>query len=221
MTGTRRTWASARTPGGHMSGSRSPSAWWTLLVLPIALFVGLFVGRTPALDRAPTPPEPPARPKRVARANVAATQGATLRNSVEAADRQTVEGTPPPPVVVSSWTSYDAALDESRRTGKAVLLDFNADWCPPCRALKRELFDDYTGGQAVCAAVVPVSLVDRIRETGANPPDLDILQRRFGVDAFPTLVVFSPSTGREQRLQGYAGREATLRWITQAAAAVR
>ena len=204
-----------------MSGLKLSSLAGALLALPIALLIGLFIGRTPLLDRAPKPRGAPAAPRKVATADVPRAQAAATTLAVEAADRQATQAPPQPEVVISSWTSYDAALAESRQTGKAVLLDFNADWCPPCQQLKRELFEEPSGGLAVRTAVVPVSLVDRQREEGANPPDLDILQRRFGIDAFPTLVVYSPSTGREERLRGYAGREATLRWIQAAAAAVR
>lgn len=203
-----------------MSDARSPSPLWALLALPIALLVGWFLGRTPALDRA-APPAGQVLPRHVPPVEAAANaQTGLTQMSVDAAEQGTPGEPQAEPVVTSSWTTYDGALAESRSTGKAILLDFNAEWCPPCRALKRELFDGLEGA-SVCTAVVPVSLVDRVRETGSNPPDVDILQRRFSVDAFPTLVVFSPASGREQRLEGYAGRDATLRWIQQAAAAVR
>lgn len=208
-----------------------------LMVLVGALGAGLFLGLTPIFDR----PAREREPKRSARADAAQTEAATRQNSIEAAERQASAGRPrefagqalegpqremvdipaPGSMVVSTWTTYDAALAESRRNGKAVLLDFNAEWCSPCRMLKRELFDRPVEGREVCTAVIPVSLVDRVRETGANPPDLDVLQRRFGIDSFPTLVVYSPATGREEKLVGYAGRTATLRWIVSAAAAVR
>lgn len=218
-----------------MSG---PRVWGLgLVVLLGALGAGLFLGRTPLFDRS----APREKPKSAAPANVVQTEAATRRNAVEAAERQAVAGQPrefagnanegpqrevvelaaPGSAVLSSWTTYDAALAESRQNGKALLLDFNAEWCPPCKRLKGELFDHPVDGREVCTAVIPVSLVDRVRETGANPPELDILQRRFGIDAFPTLVVYSPATGREEKLRGYAGREATLRWIVSAAASVR
>lgn len=121
----------------------------------------------------------------------------------------------------SEWTTYDAAVAESRRTGKPIMLDFNAEWCGPCQMLKRQVFDDHDRGAVVRSLVVPVSITDRTREEGHNPPQIDELQQRYQVDAFPTLVVFSPATGRVQQTKGFGYGDATLGWLKEAVKAVK
>jgi thiol-disulfide isomerase/thioredoxin len=120
-------------------------------------------------------------------------------------------------LVYSEWTTFDDAVRQSRDNGKPVLLDFNAEWCGPCQMLRREVFENAAAGTTVKAAVIPVSLVDRIREKGENPAALEQLQRRFDVQAFPTLVVLAPATGHFARRVGYPGDAETLRWITETA----
>ncbi len=122
---------------------------------------------------------------------------------------------------LSPWTTYAEARSESETTGKPVLLDFNAEWCPPCQAMKREVFDAPVFGEDVRRAVIPVAVVDRSREEGANPSEIEELQKRYAVDAFPTLVVFSPRTGRSEKTSGYGDPDATTEWIERAAQKVR
>jgi thiol:disulfide interchange protein len=104
---------------------------------------------------------------------------------------------------LSQWTSY------------------NAEWCGPCQAMKREVFEDGERGATVRALVVPVSIVDRTREEGRNSAQNEDLQQHYHVDAFPTLVVFSPVTGRAQQTTGFGAGDATLRWIEAAARSVK
>jgi hypothetical protein len=73
----------------------------------------------------------------------------------------------------------------------------------------------------VRATVIPVSIVDRRREDGRNPAEVEELQRRYGIDAFPTLVVYSPASGNHVSMRGYAGAQGTLNWITGAAKSLR
>jgi thiol-disulfide isomerase/thioredoxin len=119
------------------------------------------------------------------------------------------------------WLPLAAAMEEARISGKPILFDFNADWCPPCQRMKREAFANPSLARAVESAVIPVSIVDRYREDGRNPPEIEELQQRFGIEAFPTLVVLSTTTGRFVKDAGYGGPEATRDWILGGAQQVK
>ena len=209
----------------------SISLWWVLLIIPIGLLVGWVVAVLPIPASAPPAPTSDTRrggadeaalsesaPGRTARQRHPVTEGGESESAPPALQNPTQE---PERGEISQWTTMESAIAESRRNGKPVLIDFNAAWCPPCQRMKQQVFDDGTRGQAVQTAVIPVSIVDRARENGSNPPEIERLQRQYQVEAFPTLVVFSPATGRSMSKRGFGDPEATLAWITEAARAVR
>lgn len=89
-----------------------------------------------------------------------------------------------------------AALDEVALAarldaGETVLLDFHADWCPPCRMLAPEL--DALAGRLGGRVVVGTVDVDAAADLAA----------RFGIRSIPTLVLLNAS-GELARRSGFA-----------------
>jgi thiol:disulfide interchange protein len=86
-----------------------------------------------------------------------------------------------PRVSSIAWrTDLDASLTEARQSGKLVLVDFMADWCPPCIAMKHDVWPDPDVERAVAASYVPVMIdIDRDGRTAD----------RYGVRGIPTILV--------------------------------
>ncbi len=83
-----------------------------------------------------------------------------------------------------AFLPLDQALAQARSSGKPVLVDFSAIWCPTCRVLHAEVFTDAAVRQAITSGYV-LSRVDY------DAPEAQAFMQRYAVQGFPTLLVLS------------------------------
>jgi thiol:disulfide interchange protein len=115
------------------------------------------------------------------------------------------------------WRPIDAGPAEAASTNKPILYDFTAAWCPPCRMLNREVFSDPASAAWINEHFVPVQVMDRAREEGHNPPEVQALQSHYRINAFPTLIMVAPGGGEPVVIDGYRGRTGTMAVLADAA----
>jgi len=83
-----------------------------------------------------------------------------------------------------------------------VIIDFYADWCPPCRQLSplvEELAKEYEG---------------KIVVYKVNTDKEKILAQNLGIESLPTLL-FIPAKGTPQVTLGYIPRENIVKTINE------
>ena len=112
------------------------------------------------------------------------------------------------------WERRENATAISRAHGKPILYDFTAAWCGPCHVLDRE-WNDPKVAERINRGFVPARVMDRNREDGRNAPEIDQLQRRYEVTAFPTLVVASADGELIGKLEGYRGKAVLLSFLEE------
>jgi thiol:disulfide interchange protein len=110
------------------------------------------------------------------------------------------------------WEPRANATAIASAHGKPVLYDFTAAWCGPCHILDRE-WGEPSVAEKINRGFVPTRVVDRNREDGHNPPEVDELQRRYEVTAFPTLVIARADGTMLGKLEGYRGRDALVKFL--------
>jgi len=116
-----------------------------------------------------------------------------------------------------SWQPREKAALLARAGRKPILYDFTAAWCGPCKMLDRD-WEDSVLAARVNESFVPARVVDRQREDGRNPPEVDELLHRFEVSGFPTLVAADADGKMIEKLEGYRGRRALEEFLSRTGA---
>lgn len=111
------------------------------------------------------------------------------------------------------WRAVREGVSEARQKGRPVLFDFTAEWCPPCRAMEHNVFSDEKVAQVMNESFVPVRVLDRMREEGANPDAVQEAQEKYQIEGFPTLLAASAEGQEYARLVGYHPKSQVSAWL--------
>ena len=103
------------------------------------------------------------------------------------------------------------AQAKAKEENKMVLVDFTgSDWCPPCKALHKNVFsakefNDYAEKNLV---LVEVDFPRRKEQPADLKKANRALAEKYNIESFPTVIVFD-SKGKElDRKSGYGGQNA-------------
>ena len=113
------------------------------------------------------------------------------------------------------WQRLSAAAASARSEKKPVLYDFTAAWCPPCHRLDQEGWANPQIASLVNRGYTPARIVDREREDGKNPGDIAELQKRYRIEAFPTIVIASADGTELARTEGFRGTAFLTRFLEE------
>jgi len=109
----------------------------------------------------------------------------------------------------SLWlTDLSKAQAQAKADQKLVLLDFTgSDWCPPCKALHKNVlskpeFEAYAKTNLV---LVEVDFPNQKPQSDALKKSNEALQQKFKIESYPTIIVLDAAGKEIYRKSGYGG----------------
>lgn len=108
-------------------------------------------------------------------------------------------------------TDFKAATEKARAEKKLVLLDFTgSDWCPPCRALHKNVLTSEAFATFAKANLVLVEVdFPRSKEMSAAQKTANKeLAQKFGIRGYPTVIMLDADGKEVFKQVGYGGEAA-------------
>ncbi len=99
----------------------------------------------------------------------------------------------------------DAALAQAKTSGRRVFVDFETDWCGPCKSMDEWIYTDAEVAGVLSSGYVGVKLDGDIEKA---------LVKRFTVAGYPTMIVLDGSGTELWRAVGYQSSKELLALLT-------
>ena len=109
----------------------------------------------------------------------------------------------------AAWqTDLPKAQAQAKAEKKLVLLDFTgSDWCPPCKALAKNVFakPEFAAYASTNLVLVEVDFPTSKPQSAELKKANDALQEKFKIDSYPTVIVLDAEGKEVSRKSGYSG----------------
>ncbi|MDA7506518.1 thioredoxin family protein [Akkermansiaceae bacterium] len=107
---------------------------------------------------------------------------------------------------VKGWTTdFEAAKAQAKKEGKSLLLDFTgSDWCPPCKALHKDVFSKKSFIDSAKKNFILVELDyprkgDQSKELKAQNKEL---AKKYKIRAYPTVLLLDANGKVFKKVEG-------------------
>lgn len=111
------------------------------------------------------------------------------------------------------WTrSLEDAQKKAKEEGKSILMEFTgSDWCPPCKALTKNVFDTEAFKEEAPKDFVLLLLDfpnDKSKQTKEEIAQNKKLNEKYGISGFPTILLTDEQGRPFTKMVGYGGTPA-------------
>lgn len=116
-----------------------------------------------------------------------------------------------PSEVLAGWThSLDEGFVEASATSKPVFVYYTADWCPPCKLLKKHTFSHPEVSDFLHEKFVLV----KIDLTEPNGPNSALAQAN-GVQSIPAMFIYDSEGLEISQKVGFMDEVAFMDWVSR------
>ena len=123
-----------------------------------------------------------------------------------------------------AWqTDLPKAVAQARTEKKLVLLEFTgSDWCPPCKALRKNVLNssDFAAYARTNLVLVEIDFPKHKQQSDAEKQANETLAKKFAVEGFPTVILLDVDGRQRLKQVGYDDSSAKD-FVARLAAAVK